>query len=81
MNYTEARQKLAEAMKRVCEDHDAIVITRRRGDAAVLLSMEDYEALVETSYLLRSPRNARRLFESIREIEEGGGERHELLEP
>jgi antitoxin YefM len=46
----------------------------------VLISLEDYQALEETSYLLRSPQNARRLFESITELEAGGGSERELIE-
>ncbi|MBE7560608.1 type II toxin-antitoxin system prevent-host-death family antitoxin [bacterium] len=79
--YTEVRAKLAEMITRVCNDHTPVVITRRRGDSAVLMSLEDYESLAETAYLLRSPRNARRLLDSIKEIEEGRGVEHALIEP
>lgn len=44
------------------------------------MSLEDYEALQETAYLLRSPKNARRLLESIAQLEEGGGQERELIE-
>jgi antitoxin YefM len=45
-----------------------------------MMSLEDYESLEETSYLLRSPKNARRLLESIAELEAGGGTERELIE-
>ena len=78
--YTEAREKLSEIIEQVCEDHDPFIITKRRDKAVVMMSLEDYESLKETAYLLRSPRNARRLLESIKELEEGKGIQKEILE-
>ena len=80
MTYTEAREKLSATIQEVCADHAPVIITRRRSDAVVMLSLEDYEALMEASYLLRSPRNAQRLLESMRQIEEGKGKQRELAE-
>jgi len=78
ITYTEARETLADTITRVCVDHDPIVITKRRDNAVVMISLEDYESLVETSYLLRSPRNARRLLESIQQLEDGKGKERAL---
>ncbi len=78
--YTEAREKLSDIIDKVCEDHDPLIITKRRDKAVVLMSLDDYESLKETSYLLKSPRNARRLLESIKELEEGRGTEMDLLE-
>ncbi len=50
-----------------------MIITRKNQRSAVMMSLEDYEALEEIAYLLRSPKNARRLLESIAELEGGGG--------
>jgi len=58
-------------MDKVCQDHDPVIITRNRDQAVVMMSLEDYSALEETAYLMRSPANARRLLESIAEIEKG----------
>jgi len=77
--YTEARERLSDIIEKVCEDHDPIIITKRRDKAVVMMSLEDYESLKETAYLLRSPRNARRLLESIKELEEGKGIEKEIL--
>lgn len=73
ISYTAARENLAATMERVCEDHDPVTITRKRSQSVVLLSLEDYESLQETAYLLRSPVNAVRLSESIAELEKGAG--------
>jgi len=53
--------------------HAPVVITRKRDQAVVMLSLEDYEALEETAYLLRSPANARRLLEAIESLARGKG--------
>jgi antitoxin YefM len=78
ITYTEARETLSDTMNRVCEDHNPVVITKRRNKSVVMMALDDYEALVETSYLLRSPRNAQRLLESIQQLEEGRGSQREL---
>jgi antitoxin YefM len=58
-------------MDRVCTDHDPVIITRNRDQAVVMLSLDDYESLQETAYLLRTPANAKRLLESIEALEKG----------
>lgn len=80
ITYTTARAHLAATMDRVCDDHEPIIITRNSQQAVVMLSLEDYKALEETSYLLRSPKNARRLLEAIAELEEGRGKERRLAE-
>ncbi|MEX0431552.1 type II toxin-antitoxin system Phd/YefM family antitoxin [Spiribacter insolitus] len=80
ISYTKARANLAGTMERVCEDHDPVTITRGRSPSVVMMSLEDYESLQETALLLRAPRNARRLLESVAELEAGGGEVHPLAE-
>jgi antitoxin YefM len=58
-----------------------VLITRERGKpAAVLISLEDFASYEETAYLLRSPRNAERLRESIRELNAGAGTERKLAE-
>jgi antitoxin YefM len=71
ISYTAARENLASTMDKVCDDHDPVIITRNRDQAVVMMSLEDYSSLEETAYLMRSPANARRLLESIAEIEKG----------
>jgi antitoxin YefM len=73
LSYTALRSNLAKTMEKVCEDHEPIVITRKSEGAVVMLSLEDYESLEETTYLLRSPKNVKRLLESLSQLEEGRG--------
>lgn len=80
MTYTEARETLAGTMRRVCRDHVPVIITRKREDSVVMMAQEDYDSLTESAYLLRSPKNARRLLDSIRELESGKGQERQLIE-
>lgn len=73
ITYTAARANLADTMNRVCEDHEPVIITRNNEQAVVMMSLDDFKALEETSYLLRCPKNARRLLESIASLEAGQG--------
>jgi antitoxin YefM len=74
---SEARKKLFPLIEQVNEDHAPVEITSKRGDA-VLMSVDDYRALEETAYLLRSPTNVRRLIESIDQARVGTVTEHEL---
>ena len=80
ITYSEARTKLADTINRVCEDHSPVSITKKNDKSVVMISLDDYEAMEQTTYLLRSPKNAQRLLESIRELESGKGRVKELIE-
>ncbi len=80
ITYTAARQNLAKTMEKVCQDRAPIIITRKTSNSVVMMSLEDYEALEETAYLLRSPKNTRRLIASIAQLENDKGTEKELLE-
>jgi antitoxin YefM len=67
-------------MENVCKDHAPVIVTRKTTDSVVIISLEDYEAMEETAYLLRSPKNTRRLIESIAQLEEARGTERELSE-
>jgi antitoxin YefM len=81
MSYSESRARYAEVLDAVTDDREEIVITRAGHEPVVIVSLEDYESLKETAYLLRSPANARRLLASIEELEHGGGMARELADP
>jgi len=80
ISYTSARANLASTMEKVCSDHAPVIITRKSKNPVVMLSLEDYQSMEETTYLLRSPANARQLLESIAELEAGKGVERELIE-
>lgn len=80
ITYTAARQNLAKTMEKVCKDRAPIIVTRKSSESVVIISLEDFESLEETAYLLRSPKNTRRLIESISQLENDKGNEKELIE-
>ena len=81
MTYSDMRARLKEVMDRVSQDHSPVLITRQGGESCVIMSLSDYQSLDETAYLLSSPENARRLRESIAQLDAGLGVEHDLIEP
>ena len=77
---SEARSDLFGLIERVNLDHDEVEITSKRG-SAVLMSKSEYDALIETAYLLRSPKNARRLIDALESARAGAVSEHELIDP
>ena len=68
ITYTSARKNLARTIDQVIDDHDPIIITKKNDRAVVVMSLEDYESMEETAYLLQSPINAKRLIDSIDQL-------------
>ena len=81
ISYSHARANLAGTMDRVCDDHAPLIITRQKEPSVVMLSLEDYQALAETAYLLRSPTNARRLLQATESLSHGKGIKGKLVNP
>ena len=79
-NYTEFRTKLKEYLDAVEENQETLIIKRGKGKGAVVVSLEEYNSLMETVHLLRSEKNAARLFESIRQMKDGETVDGELIE-
>ena len=71
--YSQAREKLASLMDRVTDDLEVVIISRRGGRRVALIDAAEYEGLLETSHLLRSPRNAERLLLALDQARRGEG--------
>jgi len=67
ISYTAIRNNLAKTIDKVNENHAPVIITRQNGPAAVLMSLDDFNAYEETAYLLRSPVNAARLIKAVQD--------------
>ncbi len=80
ITYSAARANLASTMDRVCNDHEALIITRNGEQSVVMLSLEDFRAMEETAYLLRNPANAKRLISAAAQLSAGQGVERELTE-
>ena len=74
MSYTESRAHYAEVLDAVVNDREEVVITRAGHEPVVIVSLDDYESLRETAYLMRSPANARRLLDAMERLEAGRGQ-------
>lgn len=80
ISYTESRARYAEVLDGVVNDREEVIVTRSGHESVVIVSLEDYESLRETSYLMRSPANARRLLDAMENLEGGRGVARELIE-
>jgi len=81
VSYSELRNNLAAYMDAVCDDRAPLLVTRQNARSVVLMSEEDYEGLMETVHLLKSPANAARLMRSIDEANRGKLRERALLQP
>lgn len=79
VNYSYTRQHLTAVMDKVGQDHAPVMITRQKGEPVVMMALADYNALEETAYLLRSPKNALRLMSAMESLRTKGGVVHELI--
>lgn len=80
MSYSESRARYAETLSAVVDDREEVVITRAGHEPVVMVSLDEYESLRESAYLLRNPANARRLLASIERLEAGEGSEHPLID-
>jgi len=80
VSFTEARNSLKSVLNRVIDDADCTIITRRDTEDAVVMSLDYYNGLMETVYLLRSPANVEHLDASIEQFRRGETQEHELLQ-
>jgi antitoxin YefM len=80
VSYTELRANLAKYMDEVCDSRTPLHVTRQNARAVVMMSEDEYDGIMETLHLLRSPANAARLLASIEEADKGLLTEHELLE-
>ena len=81
VSYSELRKNLASYMDAVCDNRVPLFVTRQNARSVVLMSEDDYEGLMETVHILKSPANAARLLRSINDVDQGKAAEHELVEP
>jgi antitoxin YefM len=81
VSYSELRNNLASCMEKVCDDRAPLVVTRQNARSVVIMSEQDYDGLMETVHLLKSPANAARLLRSIKDADRGKLKKREIVEP
>jgi len=79
-NYSEFRTDLKKFLDEVEDNHETLIIKRGTGNGAVLISLDEYNSIMETVHLLSSKANADRLYDSIKQIKDGAGMTKELIE-
>ncbi len=80
INYSELRRNLKSHLDRVFNDHDPLIVTRKENENVVVISLEDYNSLTETQYLLSTEANAEHLIRSLKESRSGKVSERELIE-
>ena len=81
LTYTDARANLKSVMDRVIGDREEVVVTRRKGEAVVVVSLDTWNAVQETLHLVSTPENASALRRSIAELDAGQGTERDLIQP
>ena len=80
MTYSDARAQLKSVMDRAIHDKQEVVVTRKKGEAVVIVSLEAWSAINETLHLLSNPHNASRLRSAIAQLDADGGQERELID-
>jgi antitoxin YefM len=80
MTVNQAKNNFTAVMSQVCENHTPIIITDDAQKPVVVMSLEDYNAIEETLYLLRSPKNAQRLYKALDDLKQGNYQERNLIE-
>ncbi|HOU74389.1 type II toxin-antitoxin system Phd/YefM family antitoxin [Tenuifilum sp.] len=79
-NFTEFRTNLKKFLDNVVNNNETLIIKRGTGKGAVMMSLDEYNSIMETLHLLNSKANADRLYESIKQMKEGNVVRNKLIE-
>lgn len=80
VNYSDLRRNLKDRMDQVYQDHEPLIITRKDNENLVMISLDDYNSLTETQYLLSSEKNAEHLMKSLHSARSGKSFKKELIE-
>lgn len=80
VSLTEARNNLKAVFDSVYRDHEEVIIHRKGRENIVMISMDNYNSMIETSYLLSSPKNLKHLRESIEQLKNGKCIERDLIE-
>ena len=72
-NYTELRKNLKEHIDAVIADNDALIVDRGNNTGIVMISLEEYNSIMETEYIMSNPNVLADIQQSLKEISEGKG--------
>ncbi len=80
LNFTEVRNNLKTIFDNVIQNSEEVIVNRKNGENVVIISLDHYNSLNETDYLLRSPKNREALLASINELKEGKYTQKDIIE-
>lgn len=80
ISYTESRRRYAEVLGSVTDDREEVIVTRAGHEPVVMVALDEYNALLETAHLMRSPANAERVLAAIQRLDAGEGQEHPMVE-
>ena len=80
ISFSESRANYARTLDSVVDDREEVVVTRSGRESVVIVSLDEYQSLQESAYLLRNPANASRILRSIERLESGDGVERPLAE-
>ena len=80
ITYSDTRANLKKVMDKVVDDRAPIIVTRARGEAVVMVSLADWNAMEETLHLVSRPANAQRLRDAIAQLDAGAASEQTLIE-
>jgi len=79
-NFSEFRTQLKKYLDSVEDNNETLIVKRKTGKGTVMISLDEYNSIMETVHLLSSKNNADRLYESISQMKEGKTVSHDLIE-
>jgi antitoxin YefM len=80
VSFTEARNNLKTIFDKVYYDNEEVIMTRKNSQSVVMITLDEYNSMKETNYLLSSPKNKERLLNSLNSSREGKLSQKELIE-
>ena len=80
ITYTKARKNFTQTMNKVCDDHAPLIITRQNQKPIVMMSLEDYNSIEETLYLLKNSKNSSRLSNALEDLKQNNFSHKKLIE-
>jgi len=80
VSYSDLRKNLKSYLDHVYQDHDPLIVTRKNNENVVMISMEEYNSLIETNYLMANEANAKHLMKSINQVKTRKLHKKELIE-
>ena len=80
VTYSDLRKNLKSYMDKVYNNHEPLIITRKKSKNVVMVSIDEYNSIMETAYLMASEKNAEHIRKSLKELNEGKFKKRKLID-